>query len=123
MPEPVAFDARALLAAARPVGALADGRSVLAVHGPAGSALEAWRALAEAHPETGLWPFLTDPKRDDRSPTVWANLADYRQVSVDETETDDVSQLFTRWHAEYLEEDGDDPFYDEEEIELEAAHR
>lgn len=124
MPEPLVLDARALLSAAHPVGALAAGRSVHAVHVPAGSALEAWRALAEAHPETGLWPFLTDPKRDERSPTVWANLADYREVGIDETETGDVSQLFTRWHAEYLEDDGDDPFYDEEEqAELEAAHR
>lgn len=125
MPQPSTLDTQALLAAAYPVGTLADGRSVLAVRVPSGTALGAWRVLTNAHAETGLWPFLTDPQRDERRPTVWDNLADHRQgVTIDEPEDGDIEQLFARWHTEYLELDEDDPFSDEEEqAELEAAHR
>jgi hypothetical protein len=51
---------------------LADGTEVLAVTVKAGTAPEAWRALREAHAETGLWPFLVDPEE----PTVLDKLPD-----------------------------------------------
>jgi hypothetical protein len=134
-------DARALLAHAAPVYTLPDGRGVLAVTVPAGSAREAWQALRDVHAETGLWPFLTDPERDGSRPTVWEDLAD-----LDEAEGDDeprqigeVEDLFARWTAEYLEDgeyededgegdedDGEDDDEDDEEGDggdLAAAHR
>lgn len=124
MAEPSSLDARALLAAAYPVGALVDGRDVLAVRVPAGTALEAWRLLKALHGETGRWPFLTDPKRDERRPTVWENFADYRQVVDDEAVPGDVPQLFARWQAQYLEiDEDDDPFDDEEDREELLASR
>ena len=51
-------------------GTLADGAEVLAVRVEAGSALEAWRTLREAHATTGLWPFLVDPQE----PTILDRL-------------------------------------------------
>lgn len=51
-------------------GTLADGTEVRAVTVEAGTALEAWRALRDAHATTGLWPFLVDPEE----PTVLDKL-------------------------------------------------
>lgn len=51
-------------------GTLADGTDVLGVSVEAGTALEAWRALREAHATTGLWPFLVDPEE----PTILDKL-------------------------------------------------
>lgn len=116
--------ARALLADAHRAGTLPDGRDVLAVKVPAGSALEAWRALKEIHAETGLWPFLTDPDREKSSRTVWQCLERLRGETIQEPETAAAERLFERWHAEFFGTDDDDQFYDEDEIaEIEAAHR
>lgn len=51
-------------------GTLADGTEVRAVTVAAGTALETWRVLRDAHATTGLWPFLVDPEE----PTVLDKL-------------------------------------------------
>jgi len=119
-------DARALLASASRVYTLPDGRGVLAVTVPAGSALAAWQSLRDVHAETGLWPFLTDPKRDGSRPTVWEDLADLDEADGGEPrQLDAVEDLFARWSAEYLEEgeygdEDDDEDIDEDVDELDA---
>lgn len=116
------LDARALLAGAYTLGKLADGRHVLGVPVAAGTALEAWRALRELHPETGLWPFLTDPNAN--GPAVRGYFGEDRTPAAEEPETAEAAQLFERWHKEFFGTDEDDQFYDEAEIaEIEATHR
>ncbi|NUP49740.1 MAG: DUF4253 domain-containing protein [Catenulispora sp.] len=110
------LDARGLLADVNVVGSLADGREVLAVRIPKGTAFQAWHAFKELYDETGLWPFLTDPERDDRRPTVWAAFAANRQIATSEPPGVTAAELFARWRAEYLEEDEDDQDVDEEEL-------
>ena len=109
------IDARALLAAANVVGSLADGRDVLAVPIPKGAALQAWHAFKELYDETGLWPFLTDPDRDGRRPTVWEALEGDREVVTSAAATVAAAELFGRWRAGYLEDYEDDPGSDAEE--------
>ena len=108
------LDARGLLAGATVVGALADGRDVLAVRIPKGTAFQAWHAFKELYGETGLWPFLTDPERNDRRPTAWGAFEANRQIATSEPSAVTAAELFGRWRAEYLQED--DPDVDEEEL-------
>ena len=118
------LDARALLAGANTVGRLADGRHVLAVPVPAGSAVQAWRGLRELHSETGLWPFLTDPAREGGRADVRAWFGADGTAAAEAPETGEAARLFERWHAEFFGTDEDDPFYDEHEIaRIETAHR
>lgn len=101
------LDARSLLAEANVVGSLADGRNVLAVRIPKGTAFQAWHAFKKLYDETGLWPFLTDPERDSRQPTVWEAFEANRQIATSEPSAVTAAELFGRWRAEYLEEDED----------------
>lgn len=115
MPAQTPLDARALLAEASVVGPLADERAVLKVRIPKRTALRAWHAFKEIYDETGLWPFLTDPVRDDRRPTVWETFAANRQASSEPSPVTAL-ELFGRWRAEYLEEHDDDADFDEDEL-------
>jgi len=110
------LNAHGLLAEANVVGSLADGRDVLAVRIPKGTAFEAWHAFKKLYDETGLWPFLTDPERDGRRPTVWEAFEANRQIAFSESPAVTAGELFGRWRAEYLEEDEDDQDFDEEEL-------
>lgn len=110
-------DGRALIDAAHVVGQLRDGRDVMATSVPKGEALDAWLALKQLHGETGLWPFLTDPKRESRwkVPVVWDFLGSHRATDSDEPYVGDVHRLLAQWREDHLAEDEDDPFDDDDE--------
>jgi len=81
------------------LGALDDGRDVLVVDVPEGGALEAWRALKELHPETGLWPFLIGPAGRTNAERVWEEFAEGRRRNADYDGSVDAEWRLARWYG------------------------